>query len=70
MDLLLALALALPAAAQDVPEGATFQYACDGGARLAVAYINPPGGDSYAVVAWDGRAIPMKAVQDGWCRRM
>jgi membrane-bound inhibitor of C-type lysozyme len=65
MDLLPALALVLPALAQDVPEGSSLQYACSGGARFAVAYVNPPGGDSYAVVAWEGRAIPMKAGPTG-----
>jgi membrane-bound inhibitor of C-type lysozyme len=65
MDLLPALALVLPALAQDVPEALSLHYSCAGGARLAVAYINPPGGDSYAVVAWDGRAIPMKAGPTG-----
>ena len=42
------------AAAQDVPEGLDRPYRCAGDATLAVAYINPPGGDSYAVVAHDG----------------
>ena len=65
MDLISALALVLPAIAQDVPEGTSLQYACAGGAHLAVAYINPPGGDSYAVVGWDGRVIPMKAGPTG-----
>jgi membrane-bound inhibitor of C-type lysozyme len=55
----------LPAAAQDVPEGLTITYACDGGAVVQVAYINPPGGESYAVVPWDGRLIPMKAGPTG-----
>ena len=36
-------------------------YACAGGARLAAAYINPPGGASYAVVVFGGRMTPMKA---------
>jgi membrane-bound inhibitor of C-type lysozyme len=65
MRLIAAFALALPAAAQDVPEGLTVAYRCDGGATLAVAYINPPGGDSYAVVAHDRRLIPMKAGPTG-----
>ena len=65
MRLLPALLLALPAAAQDVPEGLTADYRCDGGATLAVAYINPRGGASYAVVAHDGRLIPMKAGPTG-----
>ena len=65
MRLLAAFAFALPAAAQDVPEGLTVAYRCDGGATLAVAYINPPGGDSYAVVAHDGALMPMKAGPTG-----
>jgi membrane-bound inhibitor of C-type lysozyme len=65
MHLLAALAFALPAAAQDVPEGLTVAYRCAGGATLAVAYINPPGGDSYAVVAHDGALVPMKAGATG-----
>jgi membrane-bound inhibitor of C-type lysozyme len=65
MRLAVCLALALPAAAEQVPEGAVYDYACSGGARLAVAYVNPPGGDSYAVVGWDGRVIPMKAGPTG-----
>jgi membrane-bound inhibitor of C-type lysozyme len=60
-----ALALAAPAAAQNVPEGLARTYDCDGGAVLQVAYINPPGCASYAVVAWDGRLIPMKAGATG-----
>jgi membrane-bound inhibitor of C-type lysozyme len=62
---LAAFLLALPAVAQDVPEGSTYRYACDDGATLAVAYINPPDGVSYAVVAHDGRLIPMKAGPTG-----
>ena len=65
MRLLAALLLALPTAAQDVPEGLSADYRCDGGATLAVAYINPRGGASYAVVAHDGRLIPMKAGPTG-----
>ena len=65
MDLLPALALVLPAIAQDVPEGTSLQYACAGGARLAVAYINPPGAESYAVVAHAGALVPMKAGPTG-----
>jgi membrane-bound inhibitor of C-type lysozyme len=59
--LVLALAFALPAVAQEVPEGSVAHYRCDGGGSLAAAYLNPPGGDSYAVVVWDGRMTPMKA---------
>ena len=36
-----------------------------GGTTLAVTHINPPGGESYAVVAYDGRLIPMKAGPTG-----
>jgi hypothetical protein len=62
MRLLACLTFAVaPAFAQGVPEGQAVAYGCDGGATLAVAYINPPGGDSYAVVAYDGRLVPMKA---------
>jgi membrane-bound inhibitor of C-type lysozyme len=59
--------LALPAlaAAGDAPEAIVAHYACAGGAHLAAAYINPPGGDSYAVVVWDGRMLPMKAGPTG-----
>jgi membrane-bound inhibitor of C-type lysozyme len=56
---------ALPTAAQDVPEASVVGYRCAGGASLAVAYINPPGGDSYAVVAHDGALVPMKAGPTG-----
>jgi membrane-bound inhibitor of C-type lysozyme len=61
----LALASATPVAAQDAPEGLAVGYVCDGGAALQVAYLNPPGGDSYAVVGYDGRLIPMKAGPTG-----
>jgi hypothetical protein len=61
MRLLACLTFAVaPAFAQGVPEGQAVAYGCDGGATLAVAYINPPGGDSYAVVAYDGRLVPMR----------
>lgn len=56
---------AAPAAAQGAPEGAAFRYACAGGATLSVAYLNPPGGESYAVVAHDGGLVPMKAGPTG-----
>ena len=66
MRLLASLSLAAaPAFAQGAPEGETVAYRCDGGAALAVAYINPPGGDSYAVVLHDGRLIPTKAGPTG-----
>jgi membrane-bound inhibitor of C-type lysozyme len=57
--------LTLPAAAQEVPEGLAVTYACEGGAVLQVAYVNPPGGESYAVVAYDGELIPMKSGPTG-----
>ncbi len=60
-----ALLLALPAVAQDVPEGMAVDYRCDGGATLAVVYINPPGVESYAVVAYNGQLNPMKAGPTG-----
>ena len=59
------LLLATPASAQDVPEALTVPYACAGGAILEVAYINPPGGASYAVVLHDGELVPMKAGPTG-----
>ena len=66
MRLLACLTLAAaPAFAQGVPEGQTVTYGCDGGATLAVAYIIPPGGESYAVVLHDGQLIPMKAGPTG-----
>ena len=66
MRFLLLLALAAPAMAEDVPEGVVHRYACAGGAALAVAYVNPPGGaESYAVVLHDGALVPMKAGPTG-----
>jgi membrane-bound inhibitor of C-type lysozyme len=60
------LALPTAAAARDaVPEGTSLSYACAGGASLEVAYINVPGGASYAVVAHDGALVPMKAGPTG-----
>ena len=59
------LALALPSAAQDVPEGLVVHYACAGGGHLAAAYLNPEGGASYAVVVWEGTMAPMKAGPTG-----
>jgi membrane-bound inhibitor of C-type lysozyme len=61
----IALALALPAAAQDAPEGLAAIYDCQGGAVLQAAYINVPGGPSYAVVAYDGQLVPMKSGPTG-----
>ncbi len=62
---LLVISIALPAAAQDVPEASTARYACDGGVGLEVAYLNPPHGPSLAVVLYDGRLIPMRAGPTG-----
>ena len=59
------LLLATPAQAQDVPEALTVPYACAGGATLEVAYINPQGGASYAVVLHGGELVPMKAGPTG-----
>jgi membrane-bound inhibitor of C-type lysozyme len=57
--------LAAPGAAQDVPEALVVDYRCDGGARLQVAYLNPPGGPSLAVVEHGGRMVPMQAGPTG-----
>ena len=65
ITLALALAAALPAAAQDVPEGSTATYACAGGTTLEAAYLNTPDGTSYAVVAFEGRLVPMKSGPTG-----
>jgi membrane-bound inhibitor of C-type lysozyme len=62
---LLALLLATPATAQDAPEGLSVAYACAGGSAVSVAYLNPPGGASYAVVLHDGALVPMKAGPTG-----
>lgn len=35
-------------------------YLCDGGALLRVAYLNAGSGESFAVVDWGGRLIPME----------
>jgi membrane-bound inhibitor of C-type lysozyme len=66
----LASALAATAAlaegtAPAVPEGLSARYACAGGARVEVAYINAADGASYAVVAHAGRLVPMKAGPTG-----
>ena len=47
------------------PRASSVHYACAGGAHLAAAYLNPPGGASYAVVVFDGRMTPMKAGPTG-----
>ncbi len=61
----LPLLLALPAGARDVPEGLSQTYECQGGKTVRAAYINPPDGDSYSVVDFEGRLIPMKAGPTG-----
>jgi membrane-bound inhibitor of C-type lysozyme len=61
----LGLLLALPAAAQDAPEGLSRTYACKGGKLVKAVYINPHGGSSYAVVDFDDRLIAMKAGPTG-----
>lgn len=54
------------ARAQDIPEGMTVSYACDGGGALTVAYINPQGStESFAVLLHDGELVPMKAGPTG-----
>lgn len=35
-------------------------YLCDGGPVLRVAYLNAESGESFAVVDWGGRLIPMR----------
>ena len=62
----LAAAAAVPAFAEAVPEGMTVSYACDGGGRLEIAYVNPAdSGESFAVVLHDGALVPMKAGPTG-----
>ena len=51
--------------ASGVPEGLTLGYACAGGARVQAAYINTRSGESYAVIAHQGRLTPMKAGPTG-----
>jgi membrane-bound inhibitor of C-type lysozyme len=59
-------AAALPVLAEDVPEVITVSYACDGGGRLEIAYVNPAeSGESFAVVLHDGELVPMKAGPTG-----
>ncbi len=57
--------LASPALADSVPEGVSLTYQCQGGGTVSAAYINPPDGDSYAVVLHDGHLYPMKAGPTG-----
>lgn len=62
----LAAAILSPAAAEEVPEAMTVSYACDGGGKLSVAYVNPAdSGESFAVVLHDGALVPMKAGVSG-----
>ena len=57
--------LAAPGAAEAIPEALVVDYGCDGGARLQVAYLNPSGGPSLAVVEHEGRMVPMQAGPTG-----
>lgn len=61
----LAALAAAPAFGQDAPPALSATYVCDGGAVLQVAYLNPAGGPSLAVVAWAGRLVPMQAGPTG-----
>lgn len=62
LALVAAAAAAAPALAETVPEGMTVSYACDGGGRLEIAYVNPADStESFAVVLHDGALVPMKA---------
>lgn len=57
---------ATPAVAQGVPEGMTVSYACDGGGKLEIAYVNPGDSqESFAVVLHDGVLVTMKAGPTG-----
>lgn len=70
----LAVASAAPALGQDgppmppqLPADAAFSvtYVCDGGAVLQAAYVNVPDGPSLAVIAWQGRLVPMQTGPTG-----
>lgn len=63
--LLALLGLATPAAAEGAPPGLAATYLCGGNAVLQVAYLNPAGGPSLAVVNWAGKLIPMQAGPTG-----
>jgi membrane-bound inhibitor of C-type lysozyme len=66
MRLALPLTLvAASAAGQDAPTAFLATYICAGGARLEVAYLNPPGIASLAVVLHKGRLVPMQAGPTG-----
>lgn len=62
MAALLGLGIAAGARAE---EALRVDYVCDGGAAISVVYLNPPGGDSYAVVGRGGVLVPMKAGPTG-----
>lgn len=59
--------LTLPAVAPAVfaAEAETIHYRCDDAARLPVAYVNTPTGDSYAVVVYDAKLSILKAGPSG-----
>jgi membrane-bound inhibitor of C-type lysozyme len=59
---LAALALLGDAAASQSLSGRSVTYLCEGGAVLRVAYVNVAEGESFAVVDWAGRLIPMRLV--------
>lgn len=54
--------LAAPALAA---EGETVHYRCDDDARLPVAYVNAPSGESYAVIVHDSKLDILKAGMSG-----
>jgi membrane-bound inhibitor of C-type lysozyme len=56
--------LALPAKAE-VSEGLSFAYRCEGQVGLQVAYVNAPGGESYAVVGREEGLAVLKAGPTG-----
>lgn len=53
-------AFALPSFAH-AGEAVSVHYRCDDGARLPVAYVNTPAGESYAVLVHDGKLDILKA---------
>lgn len=59
---LAALALLGHAAASQSLSGRSVAYLCEGGAVLRVAYVNVAEGESFAVIDWAGRLIPMRLV--------
>lgn len=56
--------LGTAAPAQPLP-ATSAAYLCAGGAVLRVAYINPSQRESFAVVDWAGRLIPMRQLPAG-----